>query len=71
MSMITPDQRRAAKAHLLVDLQEGSSVPEAHMRTTIPLLDKTSTILTPESCVHQTNRSGPQRRCDSPTRRLL
>lgn len=40
MPTITPDQRPAAKAHLLVDLQEGYSVPEAHMRTTIPLLDR-------------------------------
>jgi transposase len=35
--MITPDQRRAAKAHLLADLQRGCSVPEAYRRATIPL----------------------------------
>ena len=37
MLTITPDQRRAAKAHLLSDLQGGYAVPEAHRRTTIPL----------------------------------
>ena len=37
MPTITPDQRRAAKVHLLADLQEGYSVPEAHRRTSVPL----------------------------------
>jgi transposase len=37
MPTITLDQRRAAKEHLLADLQRGCSVPEAHRRTTIPL----------------------------------
>lgn len=35
--MITPDQRRVAKEHLLAELQQGCSVSEAHQRTTIPL----------------------------------
>jgi transposase len=37
MPTITPDQRRAAKEHLLADLQRACSVPEAHRRTPIPL----------------------------------
>lgn len=37
MPTITPDQRRTAKEHLLTDLQQGCSVPEAHQRMTIPL----------------------------------
>ena len=37
MPTITPDQRRAAKEHLLADLQRGCSVPEAHRRTSLPL----------------------------------
>ena len=37
MPTITLDQCRAAKEHLLADLQGGCSVPEAHRRTIIPL----------------------------------
>jgi transposase len=37
MLTITPDQRLAAKEHLLADLQQGCSVPEAHRRMPIPL----------------------------------
>ena len=37
MPTITPTQRRAAKEHLLADLQRGCSVPEAHCRMPIPL----------------------------------
>jgi transposase len=41
MPTITPDQRRAAKEHLLADLQHGCSVPEAHRRAPI-LLHRTT-----------------------------
>ncbi len=35
MPEVAPDQRRMAKAHLLADLHQGCSVPEAHPRTTL------------------------------------